>query len=140
MPQQQLLRLVWQRTELPRHVVTGREGEEAARRFLARKGYRILGVNARVGVHDEIDIIAFDPADKVIAFVEVKSRRREDPDFDPEMNLTSAKRASMSRAARRWIEDHGWAGGYRLDAILVTEGAVRRHLCELQLTAAPSGF
>lgn len=46
-------------------------GEDAAARFLKKKGYRILERNYRAG-HNEIDIIAQDRKD--IVFVEVKTR------------------------------------------------------------------
>jgi putative endonuclease len=128
---QQSLRLPWHRSELPTSVVTGREGEEIARRFLSRLGYRLLGVNVRVGPHDEIDIVAFDPSDRVLVFAEVKSRSKDDPDYRPGLNLTPVKRASMTRAARAWVAKHGWNGGYRMDAIFVTDGKLKQHVKEL---------
>lgn len=128
---QQPLRLRWPHIHLPLHVITGREGEEAARHHLSRLGYRILACNARVGPHDEIDLIALDPADKVLVFVEVKTRSRDDPDYRPDLNITSAKRTAMSRAARRWIAEHHWEGGYRMDAVFVAAGKVKEHVREL---------
>ena len=50
----------------------GKLGEEAARRYLEDIGYRILETNYRDN-QGEADIIGFD--DKVLAFVEVKTRR-----------------------------------------------------------------
>lgn len=128
------LGLRWPSKKTTVHAETGREGEEAARRHLARLGYRIIAFNARVGLHDEIDVIAFDPADGVIVFAEVKARARDDPDYRPDLNVTAAKRAAMSRAARQWIADNGWQGGYRLDAVYVTAGTVKEHLRELSWT------
>lgn len=129
---QQQLRFIWPRTELPTHVQTGQRGEEAARRFLSRTGYRILAINARVGAHDEIDIVAYDPADRVMVFVEVKTRARDSADYRPEMNITSTKRSRMARAARLWVAQCGWQGGYRLDAVFVVGESVTRHVKDLQ--------
>lgn len=128
---QQQLRLLWPRTELPTHVETGHRGEEAARRFLVRHGYRILAVNARIGMHDEIDVIAYDPADRVMVFAEVKTRARDSADYRPEMNITHVKRSRMARAARTWVDQCGWQGGYRLDAVFVVGGTVMQHVKEL---------
>lgn len=48
----------------------GKDGEETARTFLKRKGYRILDTNFRMKM-GEIDIIAMDRG--TLVFVEVKS-------------------------------------------------------------------
>ena len=53
---------------------TGDSGEDAACRLLEREGYRIAARNfsCRIG---EIDIVAVHPEEKLLAFVEVKTRR-----------------------------------------------------------------
>lgn len=51
---------------------TGTSGEEAARRFLKNKGYRILGTNVELFC-GEIDILAKDK--KSIVIVEVKTTK-----------------------------------------------------------------
>jgi putative endonuclease len=51
---------------------TGKIGEEAARRYLERLGYRIIETNYRDKL-GETDIIGFDGS--VLVFVEVKTRR-----------------------------------------------------------------
>lgn len=128
---QQILQLIWPTVKVPAHVQTGKDGEEAARRHLSRLGYRILAYNARIGAHDEIDVIALDPADNVLVFVEVKTRSKDDPDYRPDLNITLTKRAAMSRAARQWVAEHEWQGGYRLDAVFVVEGRVKEHVQEI---------
>jgi len=62
----------------------GREAEARAARYLRRRGYRILARNVRLA-RGEIDIVALQtltkgaPDEKILAFVEVKSRKhRED--------------------------------------------------------------
>lgn len=67
----------WQRfrsqaaSALPAHLVKGERGEDAAARFLRRRGYKILTRRFH-GRHGEIDLVARDGA--VLAFVEVKTR------------------------------------------------------------------
>ena len=62
------------------HLVVGKRGEEIALSYLRSLGYPIRGCNVRLG-RDEIDIIAYDPKDRVIAFVEVKTRSRASADY-----------------------------------------------------------
>ena len=50
----------------------GRAGEDAARDYLVKNGYRILHRNFRYGRYGEIDIIASKSG--VVCFIEVKSR------------------------------------------------------------------
>lgn len=128
---QQQLHLLHLRPELPAHVQTGHRGEESARLFLGRLGYRILALNAHIGMHDEVDIIAYDPADRVMVFAEVKTRARDSADYRPELNITPLKRSRMARAARMWIDQCGWQGGYRLDAVFVVGATVTQHVKEL---------
>jgi Holliday junction resolvase-like predicted endonuclease len=112
---------------LPAHVRTGKWGETIARRHLLRRGFSIIGQNVFVGKRDEIDIVAYDPRDRAIVFVEVKTRSVESSDFEPELNLTQRKRRSISRAARRWVTERGYDGGYRLDLVCVAGGQVTEH-------------
>jgi putative endonuclease len=51
----------------------GKWGESLAKRYLERKGWRIVAENFRVHQHAEIDLIAQDGA--TLVFVEVKTRR-----------------------------------------------------------------
>ena len=109
------------------HIRLGRQGERAAVRYLRSQGYRVLCRNIRIGRRDEVDVIAVDPRDRILVFVEVKARRRADPDYTPDLNLTPEKREAMARAARHWVSRHKYDGGYRLDCICVVEGAVTGH-------------
>lgn len=111
----------------PAHIRTGREGETIAAAFLEHIGYRVIRRNVRVGRHDEIDLIAFDPGDRVLVFCEVKSRARATSGYHPEINVTYRKRKNMARAARMWIAAHGWNGGYRMDALYVSSRTVLDH-------------
>lgn len=102
--------------------VRGSKGELLAVRHIERKGMRVLDRNVRLG-RDEIDIVAFDPVDKCIAFVEVKMRSNG-RDYHPSLNMTWKKRRHMVRAARRWVHKNGYDGGYRLDAAYVSDTLV----------------
>lgn len=99
--------------------LVGAIGESRAVRFLRGRGMTILGRNVRLG-RDEIDIIAYDPLDRVVAFVEVKTRSHGEM-YHPSLNMTAKKRWRMLRAARRWVHQHGYDGGYRLDAAYVSD-------------------
>lgn len=111
----------------PAHIRTGKSGEDIAAAFLEHLGWRVIGRNVRIGKHDEIDCIAFDPDDRVLVFCEVKSRAKNTDGYHPEINLTWRKRQNMARAARRWVDLHAWEGGYRMDTLYVTEKAVIDH-------------
>lgn len=112
--------------------VRGSRGECLAVRFLEAKGMRILARNVRVG-RDEIDIVAFDPVDKIIAFVEVKMRSNG-LEYHPSLNMTWKKHRHMVRAARRWVDRNEYDGGYRLDAAYVS-GATVEHVIDLETSA-----
>jgi len=127
---QQNLRLRWTSDQLAPHLRTGRLGEKTAERYLQRKGYRVMSKNVRIQ-SDEIDIIVFDPTDRVIAFCEVKTRDKDDPDYRPDLNVTPDKRQHIIRAARRWVSEHGWTGGYRVDLVYVAAGRVIDHVQEM---------
>lgn len=75
-------------------------GEDAAARYLRRAGYRILDRNVRLGDY-EIDIIAREG--DTIAFVEVKTRRR-DEHVQPEESVGAVKCRHIRRAAHIYID------------------------------------
>lgn len=114
------------------HLAVGSSGEYEALRYLNLAGYTLLGRNVRLG-RDEIDLIAYDPRDDVVVFVEVKTRSENHPDYPPSMNFTMKKRGRMLRAARAWVDKNGFEGGYRLDLICVADGQVLEHVRELIL-------
>lgn len=126
------LSLFWagiRKPDRPAHVRLGAEGEEKATRFLRRLGYRIRDRNVRV-LRDEIDIIAFDPLDNVLVFVEVKTRSMPSLDFSPDMNAGFHKRRKLRRGIARWITRHAYEGAFRLDLICVV-GEEIEHFKEL---------
>ena len=104
---------------------TGKDGEEAAARYLETRGYEILARRYRTR-RGEIDLIA--RRHDVIAFVEVKTRR---PDAggpqrfgSPLEAVTSTKQARLTGAAEAWLATHPGcsAGLFRFDVISVRAG------------------
>jgi len=84
---------------------TGVRGETYAYWYLRRHGYTLIAKNYRVaGVKGEIDLVGYDG--KVLAFVEVKTRRMEkEDDIPPEENVTFGKREALARMARQFLRD-----------------------------------
>lgn len=108
----------------------GRQGEALAGQYLEKQGYQILHRNVSLG-KDEIDLIAFDPANQSLVFVEVKARSTLSQDFRPELNIDRRKRRALFRAARHWVADHAYTGGYRIDVVCIAAGKVIDHLVEI---------
>lgn len=85
----------------PRHLETGKWGEDIAAGSLKRKGFKILGRRVRVGTRDELDLVARDG--DVLVFVEVKTRKSE-AYGRPITSVDRKKRHTLSRAAVRYIK------------------------------------
>lgn len=114
----------------------GKQGEEAAARFLLERGYEILARNYRCR-WGELDLVAV--KDGVIAFVEVRTwfSGQFGP---PEESITYRKRRHLIDAAFSFLGGKGgqewnWQGNMRFD--LVT---VRRVKGELVLRHYPGVF
>ncbi len=113
------------------HLLVGLEGEELAAAYLISIGYDVRQRNIRQG-RDEIDILAHDPEDDVLVFVEVKTRTKKIQEgFQPEMTAAADKRRKLRRAVRRWVAEQEYDGGYRIDLICVREGRITNHFKEL---------
>ncbi|MDR3580435.1 MAG: YraN family protein [Oryzomonas sp.] len=79
-------------------------GEDLAVSFLEGKRYRILERNYRCK-GGEVDIVARDPRDKSLVFVEVKARR--DLSYGvPQLAVTPFKQRQISKAALTWLAKH----------------------------------
>lgn len=108
----------------------GRQGERTAVAYLQSNAYKIYGVNQRMG-RDEIDIVAYDPRDKAVVFVEVKTRSSMSRDYGPSLNMTDAKKKKLLRSARAWVASKEYEGSYRIDAIYIEAHAVTQHIKQL---------
>jgi putative endonuclease len=84
---------------------TGVRGETYAYWYLRRHGYVVIAKNYRAaGVKGEIDLVGYDG--EVLAFVEVKTRRMQNPEDPlPEDNVTLGKQFALSRMARQFLRD-----------------------------------
>ena len=104
----------------------GVRGERIAREHLSSLGYKFYKKNVRLG-HDEIDLIAYDLTERMLVFIEVKSRSKDTVDFRPESNFTHFKKEKVLRAAGKWVTRHGYEGPYRVDLICVAAQRVTDH-------------
>ena len=98
------------------------KGEAAAKRYLEKKGYRILAENYTTHT-SEIDIIAKDG--DVLVFVEVKAR--ESTDFgEPIEAITPYKVRKIALAAQQYLVAKRLMGAsVRFDVVEVLCGEVR---------------
>ena len=80
----------------------GRRGEDAAARFLRRRGYLILERSSR-SKPGELDLVALDG--QTIVFVEVKTRRQSETGHPAEA-VTLDKQRRLTRLAVTWLKRH----------------------------------
>ena len=94
----------------------GKRGEEAARKFLKKRGYRIRETGFRCR-HGEIDIIA--QQKDYLVFVEVRSK--SNLDFGtPEESITQAKKEKLIASALTYTTTHQHIPSlWRIDVVAV---------------------
>lgn len=98
----------------------GDKGEDIAVDYLVKKGFKIVERNYRYG-HGEIDIIAEDPDDGYLVFVEVK-RRRSLEYGAPEFAITIGKTKQLSKMAELYLYDKEIKErDCRIDAIIILD-------------------
>ncbi len=103
-----------QRTQL------GQRGEAMARRFLQKRGYRILESNYRCP-YGEIDIVARD-GDQTV-FVEVRTRLST-AYGTPEESITPAKQRHLLAASQEYLQRHDMGeADCRIDLVSIRLGA-----------------
>lgn len=78
----------------------GKMGEGIAVKFLKGKGMRVLARNYRHG-HDEIDVVALE--EKILVFVEVKTRAASNLVPGYYAAVSGRKRAAIKRCARAYL-------------------------------------
>lgn len=98
--------------------------EELAASFFIEKNYTILARNYRTKT-GEIDLVAQDPHDGCIVFVEVKYRKsaRKGQPFE---SVTSKKQQKIYRTAQWFIQEHGTGQyrKYRFDVLSILDGQI----------------
>ena len=102
----------------------GRRGEKLARRFLKRRGLKILAENYRCP-RGEVDLIALDRSTRrqdgaeTICFVEVKTRT-SDRYTDPESAVNADKQRRVKKAAEYYLASRDTGGfNVRFDIISI---------------------
>jgi putative endonuclease len=97
------------------HLITGKQGEDAAAQYLLQQGYRILEKNWRFE-KAEIDLIA--TIENLLVFIEVKTRNNENFGY-PEDAVKPKKQALIAKAADAYIEQNQYRGEVRFDIVSV---------------------
>ncbi len=99
-------------------------GERRAARHYRLRGWRIVGVNVRVG-RDELDLIV--RRGRRLVFVEVKEKTGDGYGSPLEM-IDRHKLAHVGRASRRWLRSHPELAGLRVgfEAVGVSAAGLRR--------------
>ena len=105
----------------------GQRGEDAAARYLRRKGYHILArhLDLRQG---ELDIVAADG--RTVVFVEVKTRSSASAGTPAEA-IDDRKESRMTQAALAYLKSHGLLNhSARFDVVAITwpEGRGKPHI------------
>jgi len=83
----------------------GQLGEWLATQYLTDKGYSILYRNWRFGRLGEIDIVARDTCNNVLAFVEVKTRHQSRV-ISPLEAVSPAKQRQLIKLAEQFMVQH----------------------------------
>jgi putative endonuclease len=99
----------------------GAQGERLAEWFLARRGYRVLERNARVG-RFEVDLVM--EKEEAVVFVEVKTRS-ESSWGGASLALGSAQRVRLAAAASGMAARYGPGRAVRFDVVTIEESAAR---------------
>jgi putative endonuclease len=87
--------------DLPAHLVTGIEGEDAAFFYLRRKGYTVVARRWSSGdMPGDLDLIAWQGP--MLCFVEVKTRTAHD-DSPAEISVDAHKRNILRHLAHRYV-------------------------------------
>ncbi|MCH5181193.1 MAG: YraN family protein [Prevotellaceae bacterium] len=103
------------------HNDLGKQGEEAAARFLSALEYRLLARNWRAG-RLELDLVAEDYGE--VVFVEVKTRTHASPGEALEA-VGREKRENMLRAAAAFMAYYHLDKPFRFDIVTLTGTGAR---------------
>jgi putative endonuclease len=95
---------------------TGQAGEELARTFLKKQGYRILETNYRC-LYGEIDIVA--RRKNCLVFAEVRTRTSR-AFGTPAESISESKLEHMEQTAEYYVQEHSAEGlEWRIDLIAI---------------------
>lgn len=103
----------------------GEKGEEIARKYLKRRGFKIVDVNYRAS-GGEIDIVAREK--DYLVFVEVKASQSREFD-DPLAWIPPRKQDRIVKAAIVYVKAHGLGScAMRFDVVTVDAGGEVTHI------------
>lgn len=94
---------------------TGKIGEDIARKYLDKKGYKIVEQNYKTK-YAEIDLVA--KKGNEIVFVEVRTKKGENFGT-PEETIDKRKLRKLWGNARAYTARKKWQGPYRVDAVCI---------------------
>lgn len=104
----------------------GKRGEQSAARLLRRKGLVVVA-ESESDRGGEVDLIAIDPRNKTIIFVEVKTHSTTKPGH-PAERVDAEKQGRVTRAALRYLKRKKLLGTpVRFDVIAVWWPVDKRH-------------
>ncbi len=110
--------------------LTGSLGEEIAAQYLVSNGYDVRERNVRFKKF-EIDIVAYDTQEKMMVFVEVKTREHHSQRYPIHTAVDGRKRGAMRKAVARWVTKHDYQESGRTDVLCVSGGRVVEHIKDL---------
>lgn len=96
---------------------TGKNGEEIAKTYLEKQGYKILKLNKRYSRYCEIDIIALDKS--TVVFCEVKTRTTN-VCGSPFEAITKNKYENIKKGVYFFLQENPEYKKFRIDAIAIT--------------------
>lgn len=95
----------------------GKNGEEIAKVFLEKQGYKILEINKRFSKFCEIDIIALDK--NTLVFCEVKTRKTNICGTPLEA-ITKTKYENIKKGVYYYMQKNSQYKKFRIDAVAIT--------------------
>lgn len=109
------------------NISIGKNGEEIARNYLIKQGYKILEINKRFSRYCEIDIIALDK--NTLVFCEVKTRKTNICG-QPLEAITKFKYQNIKKGIYLYSQENPKYKNFRIDAIsiILTPNLEIKHL------------
>ena len=102
---------------------TGKIGEEIAKEYLEKKGFKIWEQNYKTK-YGEIDLVC--QQGKELVIVEVRTKKGENFGT-PEESLDWRKLRKLKLNAMSYAGRKGWKGDYRVDAVCIVLGERIEH-------------
>ena len=98
------------------NISTGKKGEEIAKNYLIKLGYKVIETNKRFSRFCEIDIVALDK--NTLVFCEVKTRRTDKCGMPLEA-ITKTKYQNIKKGVFLYLQENPNYKKFRVDAISI---------------------